>query len=224
MCLRTRVTLIGVALVLSLGPFVGRTEAQAIRIEGMFPRQLPRGQETVVNVVVQNRDAIQAVEVSPPGGVKVSGIKAGQNFQGAYTWSEISIAVAANAEPGRRTLVLVLPSGRTAPVTITIPLHVPVISDLRILAAQSNPPGFDVQFSAADPSADIGDSPYVWFMLSCGNDIVPGVVHGKAAGRNSSGVIIQTSIPSAVAKGKCNFQVRLADSGGFESNALKTQL
>jgi hypothetical protein len=177
----------------------------------------------VINVAVQNRDPIQAVEVSPPAGVKVSGIKAGQNFQGAYTWSELSIAVAADAAPGQRTLVLVLPTGRTVPVTIIIPERVPVISDLRVLPAQSNASGFDVEFSAVDASTGIGDSPYVWFMLNCGNDIIPGVVHGKIASRNNGRVVIHASVPSAFAKGKCEFQVRVADSSGIESNTLKTQ-
>jgi hypothetical protein len=224
MCLGMRTTLIGFVLLLSVGPFVHRTEAQSVRIEGIFPRQLLRGQETVVNVAVQNRDTIQAVEVSPSAGVKVSGIKAGENFQGAYTWSELHIAVEADAAPGQRTLVLRLPTGRTAPVAITIPGHVPIISDLRVLPAQSNLPGLEVQFSAVDPSADIGDSPYVWFMLSCGNEIIPGVVHGNVTSRDKAGVVVHASVPSALAKGKCGFQVRVADSGGIESNTLKTQL
>jgi len=214
---------IGFVLLLSAGPFAHRAEAQPVRIEGVFPRQLPRGQETVVNVAVQSRDAIQAVEVSPSAGVKVSGIKVGDNFQGAYTWSQLHIAVAADAAPGQRTMVLLLPAGRTAPVTITIPGHVPLISDLRVLPAQSNPPALDVQFAAVDPSADIGDTPYVWFMLSCGNQIVPGVVHGKVTGRDTGSVVVHASVPGAAVTDKCGFQVRVADSGGIESNTLKTQ-
>jgi hypothetical protein len=225
MSLRTRaITVLGSVLFLSVGPFVYRTEAQPVRIEGIFPRQLPRGQETVVNVAVQNGDTINSVEVSPPAGVRVSGIKMGQNFQGAYTWAELNIAVAADAAPGKRTLVLLLPKGRTAPVTITVPGHVPAISDLRVVPAQSSPPGVDVQFSAVDPSADIGDSPYVWFMISCGSEIVPGVIHGNVAGPDKGNVVVHASVPSAIAKGKCEFEVRLADSGGIESNTLKTQL
>jgi hypothetical protein len=220
---RRAVTVAGFVLFLSVGPFVHRTEAQAVRIEGIFPRQLPRGQETAVNVAVQNGNAIQAVEVSPPAGVKVSGIRVGQNFQGGYTWSELHIAIAADAAPGQRTLVLLLPAGRTAPVTITIPEHVPTISELHVLPAQSNPPGVEVQFSVVDPSADIGQSPNVWFMLSCGSEIFPGVVHGKVTS-GDGGVVVHANFPSANTKGKCEFQVRVADSGGAESNTLKTQL
>ena len=210
-------------LLLLVGPLVQRAEAQQVGVAGIFPRQLPRGQETTVNVAVQNRDTIQAVEVSPPAGVKVSEIKKGEDFQGNNTWSELRIAVASDAAPGERTLVLVLPTGRTAPVRVTIPEHVPVISDLRVLPAQSNPPALGVQFAAGDSSADIGDSPYVWFLRRCGNEIVPGVVHGKVTSRDRSTVVVQASIPMTPAKDKCDFQVRVADSGGIESNTLKTQ-
>ena len=134
---------IGFTLLACLGLGVHLSEAQQIRIEGVFPRQLPRGQATLINVAVPGRDAIQAAEISPSAGVNVSGIKLGQSFQGALTWSELTIDVAKDAAPGDRTLVLLLPMGRTAPVTITIPSHVPSISELRILSAQSNQPFAD---------------------------------------------------------------------------------
>src|SRR5438093_9874974 len=124
---------IGFTVLSCLGPGLHLGEAQEIRIEGVFPRQMPRGQTTLINVAVPNRDAIQAAEISPSAGVTVSGIKLGQNFQGALTWSELTIDVAAEAAPGDRTLVLVLPMGRTSPVTIVIPSHVPSISELNIL-------------------------------------------------------------------------------------------
>src|SRR5215467_6994620 len=138
------VTVSGLVLVLSLGAFVHCAQAQ-VRMEGMFPRQLPRGQETVVHVAVQNQGAVQAVEVSPSAGVKVSSIKKGESFQGAYTWSELHIAVAGDAAPGKRNLVIVLPTGRTAPIAITIPEHVPIISDLHVFRPQSNGAPLDVQ-------------------------------------------------------------------------------
>ena len=210
-------------LLLLVGSWVEVADAQQVQIAGMFPRQLPRGQETVVNVAVQNHDPIQAIEVSPAAGVKISGIKKGEDFQGNYTWSEFLIAVAPDAAPGPRTLVLQLPAGRSTPMSITIPGHVPLISDLHVLPAQSNPPALNVQFAAADSSADLGDSPYVWFMRRCGSEIIPGVVHGKVTSRGKDNVVVQASVPVTPAKGKCDFQVRVADSGGIESNVLKTQ-
>ena len=216
------VTVVSLVLVLPLGAFVQRAQAQ-VRMEGMFPRQLPRGQETVVHVAVQNQDAVQVVEVSPAAGVKVSSIKKGESFQGAYTWSELHIAVAGDAAPGKRNLIIVLPTGRTAPITITIPEHVPIISDLHVFRPQSNGASLEVQFAAVDPSADIGQSPYVWFMVTCGEAIVPGVVHGNVMGQDKGGVVVHASVPGAPLKDKCDFQVKIADSGGIESNTLKAQ-
>jgi hypothetical protein len=216
------VAVIGFVLALSVVAFVHQAEAQ-VRIEGMFPRQLPRGQETVVHVAVQSQNAIQAVEVAPSAGVKLSSIKKGESFQGAYTWSELHIAVAGDAAPGKRTLVIVLPTGRTAPVTITIPEHVPTISDLHVFRPQSNGASLEVQFAAVDPATDIGQSPYVWFMITCGEGIVPGVVHGNVMGQANGGVVVHASVPGPPLKDKCDFQVRIADSVGIESNTLKVQ-
>jgi hypothetical protein len=217
-------TLIGFTLLTCLGLGVPLSEAQQIRIEGAFPRQLLRGQANLINVAVPSRDAIQAAEISPSAGVRVSGIKPGQNFQGALTWSELTIEVAEEAAPGERTLVLLLPVGRTTPVTIIIPSHVPSISELRILSAPSNPPALELQFAVVDPSADLGDSPYVWFMMGCGSEILPGVIHGKVTGREKRGGVVQAGIPkpSTPTSGKCDLQVRVTDSGGIESNTLKT--
>src|SRR5438552_8294493 len=91
---------IGFTLLACLGPGAHLSEAQQIRIEGVFPRQLPRGQATLINVAVPSRDSIQAAEISPSVGVTVSGIQRGENFQGALTWSELSVDVAENAAPG----------------------------------------------------------------------------------------------------------------------------
>jgi hypothetical protein len=216
------VTIFGLVSALFVGAFVHCAQAQ-VRMEGMFPRQLPRGAETVVHVAVQNQDAVQAVEISPSAGVKVSSIKKGDSFQGAYTWSELHITVAGDAAPGKRNLVIVLPTGRTAPIPITIPEHVPIISDLHVFRPQSNGASLEVQFAAVDPSSDIGQSPYVWFMVTCGEAIVPGVVHGNVMGQDKGAVVVHASVPRVPLKDKCDFQVRIADSGGIESNTLKAQ-
>ncbi|PYR31300.1 MAG: hypothetical protein DMF92_05880 [Acidobacteria bacterium] len=213
-----------------LGPGVHLSEAQQLRIEGFFPRQLPLGQATVINVAVPSRDAIQGAEISPSPGVKVSGIKLGQNIQGALTWSELTIDVANDAAPGDRTLVLLMPMGRTAPVTIMIPSHVPRISELRILSAQSNQPTLEAQFAAVDRSADLGDSPYVWFMIGCDGEPIVGVINGKVSARDKGNGVVHAIVPNprpptgggTPATGKCDLQVRVSDSGGIDSNTLKT--
>jgi hypothetical protein len=216
------VIVIGFVLLVTIGAFVHPAEAQ-VRMEGIFPRQLPRGQETIVNVAIQSQQAIQAVEISPSAGVKVSSIKMGESFQGAYTWSELHIAVAADAAPGKRVMVIALPTGRTPPISITIPDHVPIISDLRVFRPQSVGMPIELQFAAVDPSTDIGQSPYVWLMVTCGDEIVPGVVHGNVIGQAERGVLVHASVPGGPSKGKCDFHVRVADSAGIESNTLRTQ-
>src|SRR5262245_53992155 len=187
---------IGLSLLACLGTSVPLSEAQEIRIEGAFPRQLPRGQATVINVAIPSRDPIQSAEISPSAGMKVSGIKVGQNFQGALTWSELTVDVAAEAVPGQRTLVLLLPMGRTTPIAITIPSHVPSISDLRVVSTQSNASTFELQFGVIDGSADLGDSPYVWFMFGCGGELVPGVVHGKVTNRDDNNYVVRATVPN----------------------------
>jgi hypothetical protein len=213
-----------------LGPGVHSSEAQQIRVESFFPRQLPLGQATVISVAVPSRDAIQAAEISPSPGVKVSGIKPGQNIQGALTWSELTIDVANDAAPGDRALVLLMPMGRTAPVTLMIPSHVPRISELRILSAQSNQSTLELQFAAVDASDDLGDSPYVWFMIGCDGEPLAGVINGKVNARDKGNGVVRAIVPNprprtgggTAATGKCDLQVRVSDSGGIDSNTLKT--
>ena len=221
---------VGLACLVYLGPGVSATQAQQVRIESVFPRQAPRGQTTIINVAVPSRDAIQAAEISPPAGVTVSGITRGPTFQGALTWSELTIAVAADAAPGDRTLVLQLPMGRTAPTTFTIPGHVPAISELRVLPPPSGLATIEVQFAATDPSADLGDGPYVWFSIACGGESLPGVVRGTVKARDTNSGVVRAGIPNpraparagAPTAGPCDLQLRMADSGGIESNTLKT--
>ena len=221
MLYRTQVFIVvGFTLAVFLGPGADWSRAQQIRIEGVFPRQLVRGQTTLMNIAVSSRDDIQAAEISPSAGVKVTSIKRGENFQGALTWSVLTVDVAENASPGERRLEIVLPAGRAAPVTITIPSHVPSISDLRAVPAQSSPPALELQFTAIDTSADLGDSPYVWFMSTCGGEVVPGVVYGKVTARDKTNGVVRAAIPNG--KGKCDLQVRVTDSSGIESNTLKT--
>ena len=221
---------IGLTFLACLGPGVHSGEAQQVRIESFFPRQAPRGQSTVINVAVPSRDAINAVEISPAADVTVSGIRRGQNIQGTLTWSEITIDVATNAAPGDRTLVLLMPMGRTAPATITIPSHVPRISDLRILSAPSNQSPLELQFVAVDPSADLAGSPYVWFTIGCAGGRFPGVVYGKANAPDNGRSVVSASVPNrstpaggrTQGNGKCDLEVRVTDSGGIESNTLTT--
>jgi hypothetical protein len=220
---RTRsFVVIALAVLAWVGPGVRSSDARQVRVEGFFPRQLPPGQVTVISLAVPSRDAIQGAEIAPAAGVTVSGIKQGSGIQGALTWSELTIDVAKDAAPGDRTLVLLMPMGRSAPITITIPNHVPGIAEVRIVPATSNPAALEVQFVATDASADLGESPYVWFSIGCRGDPTPGVVHGAVTAGSGGKASVRAIVPKPrSATGACTMAVRMTDRGGIESNTVR---
>ena len=68
---------IGITAAACLGPAVQQAAAQQpLRVEGTYPRQVPHGQRTVVNVVVPTNDEPQA-EIASAQGVTVSGVRLG---------------------------------------------------------------------------------------------------------------------------------------------------
>jgi len=101
-----------------------------------------------------------------------------------YLQAGQSVMIAKDAAPGNRALTLVMPTGRTAPMALTIPAHVPGISDLKVLSAP-NQPTVELQFAAADESSDLGTAPYVWFTMSCGGEPFVGAVKGKVTPRDA---------------------------------------
>jgi len=217
---------IAAACLLALGAGAQPCEAQQFRIESAYPRQLPPGQTTVVHVAISSRDAIQAAEITPAQGLRVSGIQQRENTQGTLTWSELTIEAAPDAAPGTRTLVLVLPlpAGRTAPLPLTVPTHAPRVADLRVLSSSSKQATLELQLSVSDTSADLGELPYVWFSLGCGREPLVGAVRGKVTPQSAGNILVRVSLPGprAPAGGTCDLQVRLTDSAGIESNTLKT--
>jgi hypothetical protein len=217
---------IAVACLVSLGPAAQLIEAQQLRIESAYPRQLPPGHTTVIHVAISTRDAIQAAEISPAQGLRVLRIQQRESAQSALTWSELTIEVAPDAAPGTRTLVLVLPlpTGRTAPLPLTVPTHAPTVADLRVLSASSQQATVELQLAASDASGDLGELPYVWFSLGCGREPLVGVVRGRVTPQSPGNILVRATLPSprAPARGKCDLQVRLTDSAGIESNTLTT--
>lgn len=197
-----------------------------VMIEIVYPRHVARGQTTVINVAVPSRDTVKAAEISPSTGVTVTGIKgSGRETEQAIGWWEITLDVAKDAAPGDRSLVLVMQMDRTAPATISVPTHVPTISELRIVTPQSTQPTFELLVAAADPAGDLGDSPYVWFTAGCGGEPIVGAVRGKV----SAGVVraVLPNLRKAAggrtpAAGQCDLQVRVTDSTGIDSNTLKS--
>src|SRR4029078_11455280 len=139
---------------------------QSPAIEIALPKQLVRGQTTVVHVAVPSGEVFQGAEVSPAAGVTVAGVsnlKKSELSQNVAWW-DVTINVAADAAPGPRSLVLGTPTGSTTAAALLIPNHVPVIADLKV--ASATPQRVDVQFGATDQSRDLGDPPAVSFMIA----------------------------------------------------------
>lgn len=199
------------------GPRMAQAQ-QTPAIEIAFPNQLVRGQTTLVHVAIPSREMFTGAEVSPPAGVRVTGVT---NFKSSelsqnVAWWDVTIEVAGDAAPGPRTLVLLTSNGRSTPATLVIPTHVPRIADITI--PSSTPQTIDVQFSATDDSGDLGDEPYVWFTVACGGEPTVGVVRGKRTGS-----AVRASIPRPAAAA-CNLDLRASDTQKIDSNTLKTKV
>jgi len=218
---------IGSVLLGALGPGArvgGAQQAPARSVIGSyFPTQLIAGQTTVLHVALVRNNPVQSLEITPSQGIKVMKTTSRDLNQGSVWW-EFTIEVAKDAAPGPRMLVAVQQNGRTAPVTLTIPDHVPTISNLKVVSAKPAQEMIDVQFTAADQGGKFDATPYVWFLLACGpGQPESGVVRGSFAGGT-----VHASIPNpktlkvragAPSKGDhCELNVRATDSSGVDSN------
>ena len=217
----------GLTVLACLGPAAPASHAQGLPgvIEGLYPAQLVLGQTTVLHAAIPGRNDITAVDISPAAGITVGSIKRGEVKEGT-TWWEISVSVAKDAMPGTRMIVATGPMVHTAPRPLTIPAHVPTISELKIGSAQVNQPTTDFQFAMTETPNEIGDSPKVWFSLGCGGEPEVGVVKGKLANG-----VVRASIPNPRTQMKpfaplpnshCDLEVRASDSKMADSNTLKT--
>ena len=73
----------GFTIAACVGPGVQRAAAQQpLRIEGMYPRQLPIGERTVINLVLPTMDESKP-EIAPAQGVTVSSVTRGGEFSGS---------------------------------------------------------------------------------------------------------------------------------------------
>jgi hypothetical protein len=215
------------ATVMTVGPVALVSRAQQppgqTTIGSYFPTQLVPGQTTVLRVALGRNNPVQRLEITPAQGVTVTKTVSRDLNQGSVWW-EFTIDVAKDAMPGPRQLVAVQQNGRSAPVTITIPDHVPAISNVRVVSAKPAQQTIDLQLAAADQGGTFDAAPYVWFLLSCGaGQPENGVVRGTfAAG------VIRVSIPNpktlkvragAPSSGdRCELNVRATDASGVDSN------
>jgi hypothetical protein len=209
---------VGVSLLCAVAVCAQGAQPPQPRPETFYPRHAGRGLTTVINIAVPSPMPVQSAEVSPPDGVTVSGIKgSGSGSEQNIGWWEISLDVAKDAMPGDRSLVLALQRGRTMPVTITIPTHVPTISNLRIAPPRANQQAGDLEVAIVDAANDLGADPYLWLTADCGDEPVVGALPTMV----SAGTV-RASLPKLT--GKCDLRVWLTDSIGIESNTLKTSM
>ena len=213
-------------------PFIGIAHisyAQQVPgvIGSVYPTQLMPGQSTSVHVALGRNNPVQSIEITPSTGVTLSDMKSRDLNQGSVWW-EFTVTLAKDAAPGPRALVAVQQNGRTAPVTLLIPDHVPNISNLRVVSSQTAQPMVDLQLTASNQGGTFGGTPKVWFLLACG----PGQPEaGIVRGRFDNGTI-RASIPNprtlqehagAPATGnRCDLQIRATDTSGIDSNVLMT--
>jgi hypothetical protein len=196
-------------------------------IGSVYPTQLMPGQSTSLHVALGRNNPVQSIEITPSTGVTVSDLKSRDLNQGSVWW-EFTVTVAKDAAPGPRTLVAVQQSGRTAPVTLLIPDHVPAISNLTIVSAQASQPMIDLRFAASNQGGTFGETPKVWFLLGCG----PGQPEAGIIRAKFDNGAIRAGIPNprtlqehagAPAMGnRCDLQVRATDTSGIDSNVLMT--
>ena len=194
-------------------------------IEGFFPTQLAAGQGNVLHLGIPGRGEVTAVEINPAAGITVKDIKRGDVREGSLFW-DVTIDVASDAAPGNRTIVAVNPNGRTAPRPITVYAKVPAISNPKVVSAAVNQPTMQFQFSMTETPNEIGDAPYVWFFLGCGDEPESGVVKGKFANG-----VVTAAIPNPRTQlkpfarqpnNRCDLEFRASDSKMADSNTLKT--
>jgi hypothetical protein len=222
---RTCLFVAAVVLAASVPLLIAQGAPAEIRVETVYPHHAVAGRMTVINVAVPSPDAVQSAEVSPSTGVRVAGITGtGSGSEQNIGWWEIALDVAADAAPGDRKLVLVTRAARTAPVTIAVPTHAPVISDIRTVPIRSGQPTFEIQFAAADSADDLGGSPYVWFTADCGGEPIAGALRSRAAAGLVKAEVpdFRTAAGGAAAAGRCDVRVHITDSSGIDSNTLQT--
>jgi hypothetical protein len=215
------------ALLIALGPGARVSRAQQppnpAFMGSVFPTQLVRGQTNALHVALPRNNPVQQLEIMPSAGITVTKTMSRDLNQGSVWW-EFTIDVAKDAAPGPRTLVAVQQNGRTPPVTLMIPDHVPNISNLTIVSATPARETVEMQFAASDQGGSFSATPYVWFLLACGpGQPETGVVRGAFAAGT-----VRASIPNpktlkvragSPAKGdRCELNVRTTDSSGVDSN------
>lgn len=186
-------------------------------IEAMYPTQVLRGETTEITVRGKHFDAIQSVEISLPEGLSVREIRKA----GKKEW-KIVLFADSNAPAGERSLVLVTPQGRSAPRTITIPSHLPVITNLTVVSTARASVLVEWEALVMDEAGDLGSAPMVTTVLRCDGKpqfITVGSENGVTQkSKTDSLVRVSAGVAGIMRKAaSCEIEVTIDDKNGYSS-------
>jgi hypothetical protein len=191
--------------------------------------QTARGTITEVVVGVDPKATVQSAEVIPSEGVSIAEIKALEQTDGDRSsqrrrWA-LKFSVTKEAQPGKRSVVLITSSGRSAPQPFEIPPHVPMLSDFTILPSESSPARLVFTISVFDEEADLGEVRRIRGSFTCGERFIfvatsPDKVVQKDP--KNTLVYVTLDVSGAGVKGNvCELELTLTDKNDYEGR-LKT--
>jgi hypothetical protein len=198
-----------------------------VKMTNFSPTQLARGHVTEVGALIDEKAVLQSAEATPADGVSVGEIKVldDKRSDGMKRWSLV-FTVDKQAEPGKRSVVLVTSGGRTAPQEVEIPPHVPEIGRFSVTKVQRKPLLVELSVSVSDAGNDLGDSPGLFYVLRCGGSFMGSIAKAKAVrvgpGRSQVTVSIDQPDQAVLEPVVCDLEVTLSDEKGYDGRLQTT--
>ena len=218
------------AVVLSMGVLllmsgVGLLAKDKLQITQWGPGQWRRGATTEVTIQGKGLETIQALELTPPDGVTLEEPKAAEASKKKEQRWKISVQVDAEAAAGKRTLVVVTPTGRSGPLAVVIPSHLPELSELQVQLAMASPLTVGFTVTVHDEEGDLAEMPYTIGQVICkngGRSMEGGGIVTQR--RDDKTVVVGYAVQSdsRVSRGACVLQVRVEDKNGNSSDWATT--
>jgi hypothetical protein len=193
--------------------------------------QVVRGQTNQLRVFGSG-PAPESVEITPPEGVSVGGIREAGPAESDInpTWAKkhqywsADLQVAEDAALGERTAVFVTPLGRSEPQKIRVVTHRPRIADLKVVSANRRDRKIEIALSVFDEAEDLDPQPKVFRFLLCGYELSTGFATIKefVPGEAKGGTIHATvTLMRPTAERSCELQLSVSDKNDHRSNELK---
>jgi len=202
--------------------------ANDLQLRGYKP-QLVVGSTTAVEV--QGKDGpLTAVEITPPDGLTVSGIREkalepGQSLpRHARLW-EFQIAVAPGTATGERSVRLKTAKADSAPGTLVLVPYVPVVQSMRIVSAKGEGAAVEIEMLVEDKESKLGASPGLNWFMHCNPYMIFSSSSGKVVEqKDATTSIVRGSFSQmgARAKGACELAISIRNEAGFTSPEQRT--